>query len=130
MRSCRLGEGRLRYRNIFSKDVYVKNFKGDESSLEYLEKYAQEALPIEDLKDVGEVIFFDSKFFDDKLAVSILRILPEIEKSSEITGYPIFVPWSKDDIKTNEKYKNSIVAIYFRLPGKEPKFIKWPKIKF
>jgi hypothetical protein len=58
-----------------------------------------------------------------------MQLLPKLNENSQ-AGFPILATWPKDDPETIKKFKNSIVAIYFRLPGKEPKFIKWPKIKF
>jgi hypothetical protein len=116
--------GDLDIGKFVAKYVYVRNFKDDESSFEYLKKYAKEALPIEDPKDVGEVIFFD-----DKLAASVVQILPKINKNTQ-TGYPVVGIWPKDDPETIKKFKKSIIAVYFRLPGEEPKFIKKPDLDF
>ncbi|NCO27804.1 MAG: hypothetical protein COS15_02065 [Caldiserica bacterium CG02_land_8_20_14_3_00_36_38] len=116
--------GDLDIGRFLSKNIYVKNFKNDESSFEYIEKYAKESLPIKDPElDVGEIIFFN-----DKEAATAIQAVAKIDKNSS-AGFTLSFNYP-DKPERIKKFKQSIVAIYFRLPNKDPKFIRFPQPVF
>ena len=115
-----LASGDLDIGRCLSKNIYVKNFKNDESTFDYIAKYAEESLPIKDPKlDIGEIIFFNSKE-----AANAIQAVPKIDDKSPM-GFPLYFNYV-DKPENTEKYKQSIIAIYFRLPNEDPKFIKFP----
>lgn len=118
-------KGDLNIGRFLSKNVYVKNFKNDEKSFEHLKKFAEESLPIKDPKlDIGEIIFFDSKE-----ASTVIQAIPKIEKDASM-GFPLSITFPPDETERIKKFKKSIIAIYFRLPNEDPKFIKFPEPVF